>query len=84
VEGLGLLDLVVGGVQVDGGSGNLRLEISEFDIQLVNSLLIVNDGLVLISSKSVDGIDHLVSEVLQHGDDLSQHSLVGEVLAGGQ
>jgi len=84
VEDLGFLDFIVGSIQVKGGSSNLGLEFNLLSLELFNSLLVVNNSLVLIGSQSVDGVDDFISEILQHGDNLAQKSLVGEVLLGSQ
>jgi hypothetical protein len=64
MENLGLLDFIIGSSQIKSGSSNLWLEFNLFSFQLVNSFLEINNGLVFISSQSIDGVNHFVSEFL--------------------
>jgi hypothetical protein len=84
VEGLGFFDFIDGGIQIQSGVGDLGLEISHFSIELLDTLLEVNHGLVLVSGQLIDGVDNGGSELLELVDDLLEQSLVGEVLAGSE
>jgi hypothetical protein len=47
---------------------------------LLNFLLEINNSLVLVGGQLVDGVNHFVSEILEHIHDFLDEALVGEVL----
>jgi hypothetical protein len=51
---------------------------------LLNFLLEINNSLVLVGGQLVDGVNHFVSEILEHIHDFLDEALVGEVLGAGK
>jgi hypothetical protein len=82
--GIGLVDFVLSGNQIDGHVDDLSLELSIFGVQLVDSLLEVSDCLGFRCSEFIQSIDDLISEFVQSVHDLSNDSLITEVLVRGQ
>lgn len=70
--------------QINCDSGNLLTEFIMFMIQLCHSLLEFLLVHSLLSSQCICGINYGISELIQHMHNLSQDSLISEVLLIGQ
>jgi hypothetical protein len=83
-EGGQFLDFILDSGQIDGYGCNGSLEFGMLGVQGINSLLMGNDILSFSGTQIIQGVNDGVSELIQLGDDFSEHFLVGEVLGSGQ
>lgn len=82
--GISLVNFVLGGNQIDVDVVDGSLEFGVFGVQLVDSLLEVDNSLSFGGSEFIQSVNDLISEFVQSINDLSDDSLVTEVLVGGQ
>jgi hypothetical protein len=68
------------GGQFSGSEKNGSLEVSQFSVELNNSVVEGSDGGVLVGGFLVKGVNNLGSEVVEGFCDLGNGSLIGEVL----
>lgn len=77
-------DLSLGGGKVNAGLVDLSLEFGMLEFELLDTGLILGNGCLFVSGELIQGVNDVVSELSESIDDLSNDSLVREVLVEGE
>lgn len=83
-EVLGFLELFFSSGEFSVSEEELSLEVSVLSVELADSVFELSLGLVFVGNKLVEGVNELVSQVVEGFNDLSDGTLVGEVTFGGE
>lgn len=83
-EGSEVIDLLLNGGEVLVGVVDGALEVSILGVKLIDTLFVLLLLVLLAGSGVIEGINNGASEFVEFSNDLSEGTLIGEVLLGGK